>query len=116
MAWELQDRYRTLKLGEKRKDFGRIMKESLKADEKLRKKAEEQLETQGAKLEGAYAELRATQAELVQLKETSSKCREDASMEISWLQARVDDTERKLAGVPKELLRLRLCLWPSTNL
>ena len=53
MAWELQDCYWTLKLGEKQKDFGCIMKENLKADEKLRKKAKEQLETQRVELEGA---------------------------------------------------------------
>ena len=107
MAWALQDYYRTLKLGEKGKDFGRVMKENLKADEEVRKKAKEQLETRGAKLEGARAELRAAQAELAQLKETSSKCWEDALMEISQLQARVDDAKRKLARVPEEITAAR---------
>ena len=50
MAWALQDCDRTLKLEKRRKDFGRVMKENLKADDELRKKAEEQLETRGAKL------------------------------------------------------------------
>ena len=53
MAWALQDCDRTLKLGENRKDFGRVMKENLKAEEELRKKAEEQLET----LESSWREL-----------------------------------------------------------
>ena len=83
------------------------MKENLKGEEELRKKAKEQLETQGAELERARAELRAAQAELAQLKETSSKCREDALMEISRLQARVDDIERKLARVPEEIVAAR---------
>ena len=43
MAWALQDCDRTLKLQEK--DFGRALKENLKAEEELRKKAKEQLET-----------------------------------------------------------------------
>ena len=104
---DTQDYDWTLKLGEKRKDFSRVMKENLKVEEELRKKAEEQLETRGAKLEGDRAELKAVQAELAQLKEKSSKCREDALMEISRLQARVDDIERKLAGVPKEIAAAR---------
>ena len=41
MAWALQDCEQTLKLREKRKDFGCVMKEKLKAEEELRKKAEE---------------------------------------------------------------------------
>ena len=72
MDWVLQDCERTLKLGEKRKDFDCTKKENLKAEEELRKKVEEQLETRGAKLERVRAELRATQAELAQLKKTSS--------------------------------------------
>ena len=63
------------------------MKEKLRAEERLRKKAEEQLETHGAELERARTELRAAQAELAELKESSSKSREDALMEISRLQA-----------------------------
>ena len=41
MAWALQDCDQTLKLREKRKDFDHTMKENLKAEEELRKKAEE---------------------------------------------------------------------------
>ena len=103
MALALQDCDRILKLGESRKDFGRVVKEKLQAEEQLREKVEEQLETQGAELKEARAELKTVQAELAELKETSSKYREDALMEISWLQARADDAERKLAGVPKEI-------------
>ena len=62
------------------------------------------METQKAELEGARAELRAVQAELAELKEASSKYREDALMEISQLQAWAEDAERKLAGVPKEIV------------
>ena len=72
-------------------------------DEQLREKAEEHLEAQGAELEGARAELKTVQAELAELKETSSKNREDALMEISWLQARADDAEKKLTGVLEEI-------------
>ena len=39
----------------------------------MRKKAEEQLETKGAELEGACAELMVAQAEVAQLKEAFSK-------------------------------------------
>ena len=63
----------------------------------------ERTETQGAELERARAELRSVQAELVELKEASSKYREDALMEISQLYARAKDAERKLAGVPEEI-------------
>ena len=63
----------------------------------------ERAETQGAELEGARAELRSVQAELAELKEASSKYREDVLMEISQLQARADDAKRKLAGVPEEI-------------
>ena len=55
-------------------------------------------------MEGARAELKIVQAELAELKETSSKYWEDALMEISRLQARADDAERKLAGVPEEIV------------
>ena len=79
------------------------MKKKLQAEEQLRKKAEEQVETQGAELEGACAELRAVQAELPKLKEASSKYREDALMKVSQLQARAEDVERKLVGVPDEI-------------
>ena len=40
--------------------FGHIMKENLQAEEEKRKKAKEQLQTNGAELEGARAELAAT--------------------------------------------------------
>ena len=63
------------------------MKEKLREEEQLRKEAVERVEIQGAKLEGARAELRSVQAKLAGLKEVSSKYREDALMEISQLQA-----------------------------
>ena len=45
MAWVLQDCDKILKLGESRKEFDRTMKEKLQAEEQLRKKVEEQVET-----------------------------------------------------------------------
>ena len=47
--------------------------------------------------------MRSIQAELVELREASSKYQVDALMEISKLQARVEDAKRKLAGVPEEV-------------
>ena len=75
----------------------------------------ERAETQGAELEGGRIELRSVQAELAELKEASSKYREDILMEISQLQARAEDAERKLAGVPEEIVQPRLRLWLSSN-
>ena len=69
----------------------------------MRKKVEEQLETKGAELEGARAELTTAQTELAQLKETFSKYQEDALMEVFWLQAQAEDAERKVAGVAREI-------------
>ena len=69
----------------------------------MRKKAEEQLETKGAELDGALAELTAAQTEVAQLKKAFLKYREDASMEISRLQARAKDAERNVAGVAREI-------------
>ena len=69
----------------------------------MRKKAEEQLETKGAELEGARAELTAAHTEVAQLMEEFSKYWEDALMEVSWLQAQAEDTERRVAGVPREI-------------
>ena len=56
-----------------------------------------------AELEVARAKLKAIQDELDGLKESSSKYREDAVMEISWLTDRAEDAERKLAEVPKKI-------------
>ena len=61
------------------------------------------METQAAELEGARAELRVVQAKLAELKEASSKYREDILMEVSQLQARAENVEKKLAGVPEEI-------------
>ena len=69
----------------------------------MRKKVEEQLETKGAELEGARAELTTAQTELAQLKETFLKYQEDALMEVFWLQAQAEDAERKVAGVAREI-------------
>ena len=41
---------------------------------------------------------------MAEVKESSSKYREDAVMEISWLHAWANDAERKLAEVPKEIV------------
>ena len=59
MAWALQDCNRVLKLEELRKEFGQAKKEKLQTEEQLRKKAEEQEETQAAELERPRANLRA---------------------------------------------------------
>ena len=104
MAWALEDCDQPLRIGDKREHYGRVMKENLQAEEEKRKKAEKQLETQGAELEGARVELKAAQAELARLKETFSKHREDALMQVFRLQARVDEEERKLAGVLEEIV------------
>ena len=69
----------------------------------MRKKVEEQLETKGAELEGAHAELTTSQTELAQLKEAFSKYREDALMEVSRLQAQAEVAERKVVGVPGKI-------------
>ena len=61
------------------------MKEKLQEEKHLMKEAVERAETQGAELEGARAELRSVQAKLAELREASSKYREDALMEISKL-------------------------------
>ena len=45
------------------------------------------METQGAELEGAYAELAATQTEATGLKAAILKYQEDALMEVSHLQS-----------------------------
>ena len=92
-----------LRVGERRLEFGHLMKENLQVEEEKRKKAEEQLETEGVELEGARAELMATQAEVAQLKEAFSKYQEDALIEVSRLQARAEDVERKVAKVPGEI-------------
>ena len=54
-------------------------------------------------MERARVELKAAQAELAELKESLSKYREDAVMEISQLHARANDAEMRLAEVPKEI-------------
>ena len=47
MAWVLEDCDRPLRIGERREDYDRVMKENLQAEKVVRKKVEEQLETQG---------------------------------------------------------------------
>ena len=102
MALAHQDCDRTLRLGEQRKDFNRNMKKKLQEEKELRQKARDA--TRGAELEAAHAELKTAQVELAKLKESSYKYREDAVMEISRWQARVDDAERRLAEVPREIV------------
>ena len=68
MAWALQDYDRVLKLGESRKESSRALKEKLQTEEQLRKDAEERVETQGAKLEGAHAELRLVRSSWLNLR------------------------------------------------
>ena len=103
MAWAHQDCDQTLKLREQRKDFGRRMKEKLRAEEELRQKAKELAATRAAELEVARAELKAAQDELDGLKESSSKYREDTVIEISRLTAQTEGAKKKLAEVPKEI-------------
>ena len=101
MAWAHQDCDRTLRLREQQKDFSRRMKEKLQEEKELRQKAEDAVETRGAELEGARAELKTAQVELAGLKE--SLYRADVVMETSQLHAWVDNTERRFAEVPKEI-------------
>ena len=61
------------------------------------------VETKWAELEVARAELKTAQAELVELKESSSKFLEDFVMEITRLTAQAEGVKRKLAEVPKEI-------------
>ena len=77
------------------------MKKKLQEKKELRQKAEDAAETRGA-------ELKAAQAELAELKESSSKYWEDAMMEISRLHARVDDAERRLAEVPRQITAAKI--------
>ena len=64
MAWALEDCSRPLRIGERRIEYGHLIKEKLQVEEEMRKKAEEQLETKGAELEGARAELAAAQTQV----------------------------------------------------
>ena len=59
------------------------MKEKLQEEKELRQKVEDTVETRGAELEGARAELKTAQAKLAELKESSSKYQEDVMMENS---------------------------------
>ena len=104
MAWVHQDCDQTLQLVDQWKDFSCRMKEKLQEEKDLRQKAEDTAETRGVELEGDRAKLKTAQAKLAELKESSSKYWEDAVMEISWLYARADDAERRLAEVPKEIV------------
>ena len=74
----------------------------------MRKKVEEQLETKGAELEGAHAELTTSKTELAQLKVAFSKYQEDALIEVFRLQARAEDAERKLVGVAGEIATTKI--------
>ena len=56
------------------------------------------------KLGGPSWKEKAAQTELAKLKKSSSKYREDVVMEISQLHARVDDAEKRLAEVPREIV------------
>ena len=103
MAWAHQDYDWILKLREQWKDFGCRIKEKLQEEGELRQKAKDLAETRAAEMEVARAELKAAQDELDGLKESSSKYREDAVMDISRLTAQAEDAERKLAEVPKEI-------------
>ena len=103
MALALEDYDRPLRVRKRRLEFGCLMKENLQEEEEMRKKANEQLEIKGVKLEGARAELTAARAEVAQLKEAFSKYQKDALMEVSQLHAGAEDAERKVAGVHGEI-------------
>ena len=68
MTWVHEDCDRPLKVAERRTEHARHLKEKLLEEEGKRKKVEDELETQGAKLEGAHAELAPAQAEVAHLK------------------------------------------------
>ena len=57
MTWVHEDCDGPLRVGERQIEHARLLKERLLEEERMRKKAEEQLETQRAKLEGACDEL-----------------------------------------------------------
>ena len=74
----------------------------------MRTKAEEQLETQGAELDEARAELMTAQTEMARLKAAFSKYQKDALMEVSRLQARAEDAERKAVKATEEVATTKI--------
>ena len=74
----------------------------------MSKKAKEQLETQGAELDEARAELMTAQTEMARLKATFSKYQKDALMEVSRLQARAEDAERKAVKATEEVATTKI--------
>ena len=58
-------------------------------------------------MEGARAELTAAQAEVAHLKAGFSKYQDDALMEVSCLQARAEDVERKVIEAAEEMVAVK---------
>ena len=104
MTWAHEDCDRPLRIRERKIKHAHLLKERLQEEEGMRKKAKEQLETQGAELEGARTELAAAQIEVTSLKVAFSNYWEDALMEVSRLQARAEEVERKVAEDTKEMV------------
>ena len=61
MTWAHEDCDRPLRIGVRRIEHPRLLKKRLQEEEEMRKKDKEQLETQGAELEGDRADLTAAQ-------------------------------------------------------
>ena len=104
MTWVHEDCDRPLRVRERQIEHARLLKERLQEEEKMGKKAEKQLETQGAELEGAHVELAAAQTEVTGLKAAFSKYREDALIEVSRLQAQAENAERKVVKAAEEMV------------
>ena len=107
MTWAHEDYHRPLKVTERRTEHAHHLKEKLLEEEGKRKKVEDQLETQGAELERARAELAAAQVEVARFKAGFSKYQEDTLMEVSRLQAWVEDAERKMVEATEEVVVAR---------
>ena len=85
MTWAHKDYDRPLRVGDRGIEHAHLLKERLLEEEGMRKKVVEQLETQGAELKGAGAELTTAQTEMAHLKATFPKYWEDTLMEVSHL-------------------------------
>ena len=104
MTWAYEDYNRPLKVAEKQAEYAQHLRERVLEEEGKRRKVEGQLETQGVELEGVRAELAAAQAEVVRLMAESSKYQEDALIEVSYLQARAEATNRKAAEITEKVV------------
>ena len=101
MTWADEDCDRPLKVSEKQAKFTKHLKERVLEEEGRRKEVEAQLDTKGAKLEGAQANLAATRSEVARLEA------EDTLMEVSCLQVHAEVPKRKVAEVTEEVAAAR---------